>query len=805
MEADLRKLARAKKVVVGLIVGGVALGAPSAAQAEITQVFTDTATPVDCVVQEAPNAGIRYCTQGAGETRSTVPSFDGVPIDVNVAFPPAPTEGDDGPYPVVMMFHGYGGSKSGLSGMRRWLDQGYATFSMTTRGFHSSCGYAFVRAEVGAACDDGYVRLMDTRYEVRDAQELIALLVDEGVVDPGAIGASGGSYGGGMSMALAALKNRKMLTNGTLVPWQTPDGTPLELAAAIPQIPWTDLAYSLVPNGGTLDYVANAPYLGHVDEIGVEKIGWVNRLYTGPILQGSGYYAPAGTDPSADLTTWKDLLDTGGPYGQDVLDIVDEITSFHSSYYIDDSVKPAPLLISSGYTDDLFPVDEASRFFNRTLTTYPDADIAMTFGDFGHPRGTNLPATTGYVGAREHAWMAHYLKGEGSEPTQGVDALTQACGAAPAGPYHGDTLADVAPGEITFSSAPAKTIDADGNVLFGNEFQGGLQPPFPSGCTTVGSGDSPAGAIYKLGAAPAAGYTLLGAPTVIARFDSPGANNQVAARLMDVAPNGDQKLIARGLWRPEAGSSAPQVFQLHANGWEFDEDHVAKLELLPHDNAYGVKTTGQTDIEVSDLELRLPVAESPGALGSLVGAPAEKMLPGTTQLAPGFDAGPPTTRFVTTPARFTTDTTPTFDYMSSDVGSTYECRLNSSDEEDFEACPRDLTLKELADGDYTFEVRAIDPDSNPDPTPAAFEFVVDTVAPDTEAKVKDIKGKGVKVLFSADEEGATFECKRKKRWRECESPKRVKRTGGRRSKLRIRAIDRAGNVDGSPAKVKLNG
>ncbi len=36
----------------------------------------------------------------------------------------------------------------------------------------------------------------------------------------------------------------------------------MQIAAAAPNIPWTDLAYSLAPNGSTLDYVADAPYVG---------------------------------------------------------------------------------------------------------------------------------------------------------------------------------------------------------------------------------------------------------------------------------------------------------------------------------------------------------------------------------------------------------------------------------------------------------------------------------------------------------------------------------------------------------------
>ena len=50
-----------------------------------------------------------------------------------------------------------------------------------------------------------------------------------------------------------------MLPDGSLVPWTSPNGTPMEIAAAAPSITWTDLAYALAPNGSTLDYVADTP------------------------------------------------------------------------------------------------------------------------------------------------------------------------------------------------------------------------------------------------------------------------------------------------------------------------------------------------------------------------------------------------------------------------------------------------------------------------------------------------------------------------------------------------------------------
>lgn|GEM_PF-3742181 len=52
-----------------------------------------------------------------------MPSWDGIPIDVNLALPPAPAGGGpDGPYPLIMAFHGWGGSELGLGALRRWTD-----------------------------------------------------------------------------------------------------------------------------------------------------------------------------------------------------------------------------------------------------------------------------------------------------------------------------------------------------------------------------------------------------------------------------------------------------------------------------------------------------------------------------------------------------------------------------------------------------------------------------------------------------------------------------------------------------------
>ena len=620
---------RALLVVAALVT--IVVSAPTALAAPPASVFGGR---VPCAVQAG---GVTFCSD---TPRSTAQAWDGVPIDVDVGLPSEAQFGP-GPYPLIMMFHGYGGDKFGLQAMRDWLERGYATFSMTDRGFHESCGSAASRSAAGSACDDGYIRLIDNRYEVRDAQEFAGQLADEGLIEPQKIGAIGGSYGGGMSMALGALKDRKVMPDYSLVPWTSPMGKPMQIAAAAPSIPWTDLAYSLQPNGSTLDYLADANYTGR---IGVEKQSFVGGLYFAG-LSAPGFYAPPGTDPTADVTAWRTLIEAGEPYGAAAQSVLDEITQHHSSYYIDHSIPPAPLLMSSGFADDLFPADETIRYYNRTRGQYPDAHLALFFGDFGHMRAQNKPDVTAALDAAQHAWMDYYVKGVGSAPREGVTAYTETCpdSAPSGGPYRADTWAKIAKGEIRYVSKPAKTIEPNaGDPAIAAQFN----PVGGAACNTADGADQPGTATYRLDPAPEGGYTLLGAATVIAKFTLPGDTSQVAARLFDVGPDGRETLVARGLWRPATGGPTKQVFQLHPNGWTFAAGHVPKLELLPADTnpgltgGYGRASNEQQPVTVKQLELRLPVRETPGSLDGLVGSAAKRLLSQGEELAADFAALP---------------------------------------------------------------------------------------------------------------------------------------------------------------------
>ncbi len=212
---------------------------------------------------------------------------------------------------------------------------GFAVLQLVARGFGDSCGTCGVaRWSPRPRCQNGYLRLDDERYEARDVQYAIGLLVDEGIADPNRIGVTGESYGGGVSLELATLKDRVMNADGTLSPWTSPAGTPLHIAAAAPVIPWSDLDYSLLPNGHGLDYEVASPTTDLVAARGREAV-----VRDRPICARATRTATTrrrARTPQADLTTWFADLNAGEPYDGNASDeaIAAQIAQYHSPYYL---------------------------------------------------------------------------------------------------------------------------------------------------------------------------------------------------------------------------------------------------------------------------------------------------------------------------------------------------------------------------------------------------------------------------------------------------------------------------------------
>jgi pimeloyl-ACP methyl ester carboxylesterase len=130
----------------------------------------------------APRAGVRFCP--TVDLSRRVASWDGVPLDVDVTLPP----GGTGPLPTIVLEHGYPGTKATFqattpTGNGRatyhyndnyYARAGYAVVTLSARGFGRSCGVPDSRT---AGCERGWTHIADHRYENRDVQYLLGLLV----------------------------------------------------------------------------------------------------------------------------------------------------------------------------------------------------------------------------------------------------------------------------------------------------------------------------------------------------------------------------------------------------------------------------------------------------------------------------------------------------------------------------------------------------------------------------------------------------------------------------------------------------
>jgi fermentation-respiration switch protein FrsA (DUF1100 family) len=600
--------------LVALIVAvGVSFVPSSAAHAAATPFGHACSTQSD---------GVRKCATtdaGTGQTVNGVASFDGVPLDVDVTLPPATFGG--GPFPTIVMLHGWGGDKTSFESSSPTGDgsvtyhynndyfarQGYAVVNYTARGFGHSCGGGPNGYHSGP-CGQGYIRLADTRYEARDTQYLLGLLVDEGITKPSAIGVTGISYGGGQSMELAFLHNRIRLPNRSFTAWTSAKKTPLSIAAAWPRWPWSDLVDSLTPNGRFLDSRV-APLHQSLNPAGIELQSYVSGLYV--LGSTTGYYcgtAQASTpckNSDANLPHDFALVNAGEPYTAADRTALTEIYTDHQAYGLPGN--PSPLLIESGWADDLFPPEQAVRVYNEVRSRNPGAHVNLQFGDVGHSRGSNKATVNIAFNDQGATFFGHYLEGVGSVPSPGsVTAYTQTCpkSAPDGGPVTGTDFAHLAAGTVKFGSVASQSMTSGGDPSTSAQFDpiGGTTDD----CKTFSPSSVSGVATYSW---RSSGFTLLGLPSVTAHIVTTGNYGEIDSLLFDVTPSGSERLVSRGAYRLTNNQSGRITLQLHGNGYSFPSGDKVKLELMGRDGPY-LRPSNNTAfvVHVSNLVATLPTA-----------------------------------------------------------------------------------------------------------------------------------------------------------------------------------------------------
>jgi len=468
-----------------------------------------------------------------------VASFDGTLLDTDLTLP---AHGTAGSHPLMVMLNGFGGTKhewesvtnAGDGGDKldwntHWFSQhGYYVLTYTPRGFVDpgpdssyqppTPGGSSGRPLSGARAT---IHLKSRETEIRDTQWLAALVADSFAnVDPSRVAVSGGSYGGGESW-LQASQPQWVFAHDCSNPdvsarpsdcRGSPDSGPvqfdhalpvLQLQVAVPKYPWTDLAYSLAPNGHPGSGAASAaPRPGgycDVDQSLADDpcysssqgdpnsdtgmgnpFGVVKASYTGlffgyghGVSNGTGFQEedPCDTPPApASVDSWTAFADgTGEPYdiaGAETpvaAQVRHGLTECRGSYYQNAQWKqqaagPRRVAIFSiqGWTDDLFTPVESFRQFKYLKSLDSNWPVALALADVGHPRAKNNPDTWRFLNQQAWQFLQAQINGSHDQQTNVMSQQT-VCGVSatpdPNQTMTGRTPEDLSNGELSIAFA----------------------------------------------------------------------------------------------------------------------------------------------------------------------------------------------------------------------------------------------------------------------------------------------------------------------------------------------------------------
>lgn len=122
-------------------------------------------------------------------------------------------KGGAGPRPAVLMFHGYSGSSGDWADKLAYVSQGYSVAALDCRGqggLSEDVGGVkgtTLRGHIIRGLDDAPDKLL-FRSIFLDTAQLARVVMDFAEVDENRVGATGGSQGGGLTLACAALEPR---------------------------------------------------------------------------------------------------------------------------------------------------------------------------------------------------------------------------------------------------------------------------------------------------------------------------------------------------------------------------------------------------------------------------------------------------------------------------------------------------------------------------------------------------------------------------------------------------------------------
>ncbi|MFI8785032.1 CocE/NonD family hydrolase [Streptomyces sp. NPDC055105] len=577
-----------------MVAAPLALAAPATAAPQTKQAGEYTVTALKFTVQ----AGGRSCVVDADLYR---------PAGVDAAHTA----------PAVLATNGFGGSKSDGSTDaigKAFAARGYVGLVYSGLGFgKSGCLVSLDDPRVDGAAASGLVDFLAGTRAADDGTKADYVTKD-GRGDP-RVGMIGGSYGGAIQLATAAVDHR--------------------VDALVPMITWNDLAYSLDPNNAADRSVP-----------GAFKWQWTNGFY----LIGEGQPL---LEPSLDPSRINKLTCL-----HFVTDACETISTLNSGRYPSDKAGPmldyarsvspvsylkqvkAPTLLVQGQSDSLFNLNEAQATYG-TLKAQ-GTTTKMIWQSWGHSGGLTDPASgelnlaqgnleTSYVGKRVLAWFDRYLQHK-----KDVDT-------GPAFAYYRDWITDPGQTYATAQSVPAlsrklylsgdgKLVDNRSKVARGSrEYRNWLIPTSHSESSLAGLIGLPdpaprdtAGTYLGWTSEPLTRTTdVVGSPKATLKVVSPRTervqNSDDAAdklvlfaKLYDIAPDGSKTLVHR-LVAPVRVPDVTRSFTVSLPGivHRYEKGHRLQFVIAASDDAYGgnkgIKPVTVTSAPEDTGVLELPV------------------------------------------------------------------------------------------------------------------------------------------------------------------------------------------------------
>lgn len=279
------------------------------------------------------------CIASVPETDPLAPG----PVEICFTlFKPA-TASADSPVPIVLHSHGWGGSRTRTAdSFQGLLDAGFGVLSFDQRGFGESGGKAHVE---------------DPAFEGEDVINLVDHVAGldwvrkEAPGDP-VLGSIGGSYGGGYQFVGAFTELMK--TGQT------------RFDALVPEITWYSLNESLAPQK-------------------VVRTEWVSALYA------------AGTD--AHTSTVHAGFAEGSATGNWPQSMDEFFRDNGPAFHAEQGRRlDIPVLLRQGASDNLFPLDQAIKNYDRVLTEDARGQSILVGYNGGHVIPSTIPpgyATSG--------------------------------------------------------------------------------------------------------------------------------------------------------------------------------------------------------------------------------------------------------------------------------------------------------------------------------------------------------------------------------------------------------------------------